>query len=449
MVDLANCRNQFFFAPVRIPGVTSCSSQGSSIIYPDIDRVYAAMRRGRNIPTSELAGRRLCLPFAACSLFPDNEVCQSLLASANGPYSINSLSIPGGLCFSIPGGESQCSSPGKYVVVLKRDHFWHCVGVSVEDSGLCTWYDSERPCEYICDVGELPDMEDWDVSSVTVSDERSLHMLPSSDRLLGGGRRCHVAKDERGGSNPPKEDAPIGCKARTRRQKVERSRSRSETPMEIDMDAGDRKSNASESKSGNLLRAASRNTVGSVVDTSASSLADTSASCSPLHSEGSGDTSVGDAGGEGAPSYVKRAGLKEYIQTEVAEAISEAQTSHVRGTGGDRVCRLCPTRKFAKKHRLMEHIAAVRNVGNRSGSASSKVLQLAKALFNRDQVLRGDGLLLGRSRERGAYLERACEIIAKWMDDGGAYFDRFRQGRVAQIDRHIRLCLTKGGLYTV
>ena len=65
------------------------------------------------------------------------------------------------------------------------DPYWNCVGVRIEDSGACTWYDGEQPCEYICDVGELPYMEYWAVSSVTVSDESSSHMRPSSGQSLG------------------------------------------------------------------------------------------------------------------------------------------------------------------------------------------------------------------------------------------------------------------------
>ena len=47
-----------------ISGTPTRSSRGS-IVYPDLDLVYASMRRGRDLQTAKIAGRRLCLPFAA------------------------------------------------------------------------------------------------------------------------------------------------------------------------------------------------------------------------------------------------------------------------------------------------------------------------------------------------------------------------------------------------
>ena len=149
-------------------------------------RVYNSMRRGREIPTSHLQGRRLCLPFVCSCLFPDNAICQDLLRSGEGPCAIEQVSVPGGLRFSIPGDATQGGSPGKYVVLLDRGASWHCVGLSVDDSGVCTWYDSENTCEYICDVGELPAMEYWDMAVVTLATESSLHMYPGMRKPLGG-----------------------------------------------------------------------------------------------------------------------------------------------------------------------------------------------------------------------------------------------------------------------
>ena len=51
-------------------GIPTSSSWGS-IIYPDLDVVYASMRRGRDLQTAEIAGRRLCVPFAASCLYPE------------------------------------------------------------------------------------------------------------------------------------------------------------------------------------------------------------------------------------------------------------------------------------------------------------------------------------------------------------------------------------------
>ena len=166
-------------------------------MYPDIDLVYASMRRGRDLQTAEIAGRRLCLPFASLCLYPENEICRGLLTIESGTCSIDMMSIPGGLSFSIPGGDTQCGCPGKYIVLLNRGDYWHCVGLNVDDSGECTWYDSEKPCEYVCDVGNLPDMEYWDIAHVALADRGSLHMHPASGILIGGKRhgRSLVTKE--------------------------------------------------------------------------------------------------------------------------------------------------------------------------------------------------------------------------------------------------------------
>ena len=93
----------------------------------------------------------------------------------------------------------------------------------------------------------------------------------------------------------------------------------------------------------------------------------------------------------------------------------------------------------------MDHLESDHNVDKSPGAASPRVLQLASALFNRDQVMQGDGLVLGRSSGRCGYLERSSKLISNWMENGGVHFDRFRKGGIAKIDRHIRLCLTRRG----
>ena len=125
-------------------------------------------------------------PFRSSFLYRENEICRYLLTIGSGPFSIEMMGIPGGLSFSIPGGAAQCGFPGNYIVLLNRGDYWHCVGLNVDDSGACTWYDSEKPCEYFCDVGDLPDMEYWGVECVTLADRSPLHMHPSSGKPIGG-----------------------------------------------------------------------------------------------------------------------------------------------------------------------------------------------------------------------------------------------------------------------
>ena len=73
------------------------SSTWGFIVYHDIDRLYAGMRRGRGLPTAGLEGCRL--PFVRRPLFPGNKIRQGLLRSGDGPCAIASVSIPGALRF--------------------------------------------------------------------------------------------------------------------------------------------------------------------------------------------------------------------------------------------------------------------------------------------------------------------------------------------------------------
>ena len=70
---------------------------------------------------------------------------------------------------------------------------------------------------------------------------------------------------------------------------------------------------------------------------------------------------------------------------------------------------------------------------------------MENALFNLDQVMHGDGLVIGRSRGRGSYLERSSSLIFNWMENGWVRFGRSRKSGIAKTDRHIRLCLARGG----
>ena len=103
------------------------------------------MRRGRDLQTADTAGRRRCLPFAASCLYPENAISRDLLMIESAPRPIEMVSIPVGISCSIPGGAAQCGFPGNYIVLLKRGDYWRCVGLNVEDSGACTWYDIEKP----------------------------------------------------------------------------------------------------------------------------------------------------------------------------------------------------------------------------------------------------------------------------------------------------------------
>ena len=146
------------------------------------------MARGRDISSAALVGRRLCLPFAASCLFPDNAVCRNLLSSDCGPYAIESLSVPGGLHFAIPSEDKQGRCPGKYVVLLERRPGWRCVGLNVYDKGACTWRDSDQPCEYICGAEDLPGIGNWDMTCVTLADALSIRLHPRRSQLQGGKR---------------------------------------------------------------------------------------------------------------------------------------------------------------------------------------------------------------------------------------------------------------------
>ena len=80
-------------------------------------------------------------------------------------------SVPGGLRLSIPGDAARGGNPVEYIVLLDRGASWRCVGFSVNHNGVCTRYDSENTCECVCDVGELPGMEYWDMAVVTLAQE--------------------------------------------------------------------------------------------------------------------------------------------------------------------------------------------------------------------------------------------------------------------------------------
>ena len=110
------------------------------------------------------------------------------------------MSIPGGLSPPITGGAAQGGRPGKYIVLLKRGDYWKCVGLNVDDIGACTWCDGEKLCEYICDVGELPDMEYWGAAGVTLADRIPLHMHLSSGKPIGGAP-CQMPDYQWRGSN--------------------------------------------------------------------------------------------------------------------------------------------------------------------------------------------------------------------------------------------------------
>ena len=60
-----------------------------------------------------------------------------------GPYEIETLRIRRGLLFPIDGGAAHGSAPAAYVVLLKMDTYWRCVGICVGDSGSFNRYEIE------------------------------------------------------------------------------------------------------------------------------------------------------------------------------------------------------------------------------------------------------------------------------------------------------------------
>ena len=80
-----------------------------------------------------------------------------------------------------------------------------------------------------------------------------------------------------------------------------------------------------------------------------------------------------------------------------------------------------------------------------SGASSSRVFQLAKALYNRDQVISAFDMVTGRPPSGGRYLERASGQIATWINEDATSGDGILSGYVTQVDRHLSLCLTDAG----
>ena len=72
-------------------------------------------------------------------------------------------------------------------------------------------------------------------------------------------------------------------------------------------------------------------------------------------------------------------------------------------------------------------------------------MRLIIAIFNRDQILTDSGLLLCVNVERAPYLQQSSSIVAAWVSHCVNFYGGFAGGEITQIDRHIRLCITRGG----
>ena len=143
-----------------------------------------------------------------------------------------------------------------------------------------------------------------------------------------------------------------------------------------------------------------------------------------------------------AEDRVPHTELTPLLRADIEEGVGDSKTPYLRGP---HACRLCPIRHFDRRSRIRGHIAKDHDAPNGAGCPSSRVLRLITALFNRDQLLSASGLILGVNFERGPYLQRPCAIVAAWMSLCVDFFGRFENGEITQLDRHLRLCLTKNG----
>ena len=134
--------------------------------------------------------------------------------------------------------------------------------------------------------------------------------------------------------------------------------------------------------------------------------------------------------------------LKEFLRMEVRAASIDAERPYVRCPHS---CPICPMRKFPELRRIRSHIAKDHGEDKDTGAPSSRALRLDIALFNRDHLVCASGSLVGKLTKRCAYLARAGNIVAAWMRECVDLCGEFPRGDIAQLDRHIRLCLTTVG----
>ena len=127
---------------------------------------------------------------------------------------------------------------------------------------------------------------------------------------------------------------------------------------------------------------------------------------------------------------------------ELRAASIDAGMPYLRGP---HICPLCPILQFPECRRLRSHIAKDHDADKATGDPSSRVAQLAIAIFNRDHLVCASGSLVFNQIKRVAYLERAGRIVAVWMRDFGDLCEKSHLGNIAQLGRRLRLCLTTEG----
>ena len=142
-------------------------------------------------------------------------------------------------------------------------------------------------------------------------------------------------------------------------------------------------------------------------------------------------------------------GRRPYILEEVRQCTKRAKLPYSLKPPGGYACNLCPIRSFDLKDRLRKHLEISR-CAMVSGVASPRVLRLALALYNIDQMHVSGGLVLSLAAGSGSFLGRASREIAEWVIASNNPNHRVMTGKVAQIDRRIMLVFTwRGPIHAV
>ena len=150
--------------------------------------MYGAMEQVSPNNTEDTAGRGLCLPYAVSALFPGVAAFREILRTGSGPYTMESIGGEVAMRFSIYGEE--VVSAGEYLLLLESGGRTHCVGLSVENNNVCTWYGAERDFVMRFPLDLLPRPESIDLALVTSSESGLYiaHTRPSAKTPLGGRR---------------------------------------------------------------------------------------------------------------------------------------------------------------------------------------------------------------------------------------------------------------------
>ena len=114
-----------------------------------------------------------------------------------------------------------------------------------------------------------------------------------------------------------------------------------------------------------------------------------------------------DGGGEGCAEFsspCEDVAFLDSIRSEVMRAVGDVAAPYIKKTGAKMTCRLCPSRLFSRKAQLRRHLGTAHDVESGSGASPSRVFQLAKAIFNRDQIQIATWHLVGKVDAGGTYL---------------------------------------------